>query len=51
MDRRFAKKVLFGLAAALTIAAAPARADMAPWEQQLYEAAKKEKPVTVYTAH
>ncbi len=39
------------LSAALTIAAAPARAQMPAWEQQLYEAAKKEKQFTVYTAH
>lgn len=38
-------------AACLSLASAPARADMQPWEKQLYEAAKKEKPVTVYTAH
>jgi iron(III) transport system substrate-binding protein len=39
-------------AACLSIASAPARAaDMQPWEKQLYEAAKKEKPITVYTAH
>ena len=28
-----------------------AHADMAPWEKSLYEAAKKEKEFTVYTAH
>ncbi len=39
------------LGAVLTIAAAPARAQMPAWEQQLYEAAKKEKQFTVYTAH
>jgi iron(III) transport system substrate-binding protein len=39
-------------AACLSLASAPARAaDMQPWEKQLYEAAKKEKPITVYTAH
>lgn len=39
------------LGAALTIAAAPARSQMPAWEQQLYDAAKKEKQFTVYTAH
>ena len=39
------------LFAALTIAALPALAQMAPWEQTLYDAAKKEEPFTVYTAH
>ena len=39
------------LGAVLTIAVAPARAQMPAWEQQLYEAAKKEKQFTVYTAH
>jgi iron(III) transport system substrate-binding protein len=39
-------------AACLSLASAPVRAaDMQPWEKQLYEAAKKEKPITVYTAH
>ncbi len=39
------------LGAALAIAAAPVRAQMPAWEQQLYDAAKKEKQFTVYTAH
>ena len=39
------------LGAALTIAAIPVRAQTPAWEQQLYEAAKKEKELTVYTAH
>ena len=39
------------LGAALTIAAAPAWAQMPAWEKDLYEAAKKEKQLTVYTAH
>ena len=38
-------------AGCLLIAATPARAQMQPWEKDLYEAAKKEKPITVYTAH
>ncbi len=39
------------LGAVLIIAAAPVRAQMPAWEQQLYDAAKKEKQFTVYTAH
>ncbi|MDA8257208.1 MAG: extracellular solute-binding protein [Betaproteobacteria bacterium] len=39
------------LGAALTIAAAPAWGQMPAWEKDLYEAAKKEKQLTVYTAH
>jgi iron(III) transport system substrate-binding protein len=39
------------LGAALTIAAAPVRSQMPGWEKELYEAAKKEKQFTVYTAH
>jgi len=37
--------------AVLVIAAAPVRAQMPAWEKELYEAAKKEKQFTVYTAH
>ena len=51
MHRGVARRMLTGLAATLAVAAAPALAQMAPWEKELYEAAKKEKPVTVYTAH
>jgi iron(III) transport system substrate-binding protein len=51
MHRHLGKNFLMGLAAAFAMAAIPAHADMAPWEQQLYDAAKKEKPITVYTAH
>ncbi len=51
MKRRMAQTILAGLALGLAVAALPARADMAPWEKELYEAAKKEKPITVYTAH
>lgn len=36
---------------ALTVAAVHAQAEMPAWEKQLYEAAKKEKQFTVYTAH
>jgi iron(III) transport system substrate-binding protein len=39
------------LGAALTITVAPVRAQLPAWEQQLYEAAKKEKQFTVYTSH
>jgi iron(III) transport system substrate-binding protein len=38
-------------AACFAFLALPVQAQMQPWEQQLYEAAKKEKPITVYTAH
>ena len=41
--------VLLGAAAITT--ALPARAQMPAWEKTLYEAAKKEKQFTVYTAH
>jgi iron(III) transport system substrate-binding protein len=51
MNRRVAQSILIGLTLGLAVAALPARADMAPWEKDLYEAAKKEKPITVYTAH
>ncbi|MFL6693803.1 MAG: extracellular solute-binding protein, partial [Ramlibacter sp.] len=37
--------------AACVIALVPAHAEMASWEKDLYAAARKEKPVTVYTAH
>ncbi len=37
--------------AALALAAGPALGQMPPWEKDLYEAAKKEKELTVYTAH
>ncbi len=40
---------LFG--AALFISAVPAGAQMPAWEKELYEAAKKEKQFTVYSAH
>ena len=39
------------VAAALLAAGAPAAAQMPDWEKTLYEAAKKEKAFTVYTAH
>jgi iron(III) transport system substrate-binding protein len=49
MKRMVFKWMLAGAAAC--VAATPALAQMQPWEKTLYEAAKKEKPVTVYTAH
>jgi iron(III) transport system substrate-binding protein len=51
MNARLAKWVPGLLAAAFTLAAGAAFAQMAPWEKELYEAAKKEKEFTVYTAH
>ena len=45
------RTVLGSLCVALGVAAAPAAAQMAPWEAELYEAAKKEKAFTVYSAH
>jgi iron(III) transport system substrate-binding protein len=46
-------KILFRgtLIVALTASGAPASAQLPGWEQALYEAAKKEKEFTVYTAH
>ena len=43
------KKYVAGLIAFAV--AGVAQAQMAPWEKDLYEAARKEKPLTVYTAH
>src|SRR5881398_3241292 len=51
MHRFLVKSFLPILSACALLAAVPARAQMQPWEKELYEAAKKEKPVTVYTAH
>ena len=51
MNRRMLSLFLALLSAVLTAAAVPAQAQMAAWEQTLYEAAKKEKEFTVYTAH
>jgi iron(III) transport system substrate-binding protein len=47
------RTLLAPLCLALGLSAAPigASAQMAPWETALYEAAKKEKEFTVYTAH
>ena len=41
----------FILAFLLATGAGPLFAQMAPWEQTLYDAAKKEREFTVYTAH
>lgn len=51
MITRTATRVLRVLTATLALVAGPALAQMAPWEQELYEAAKKEKELTVYTTH
>jgi iron(III) transport system substrate-binding protein len=51
MNRRVVQSMLLSCGVMLASAAGPAAAQMAGWEKELYEAAKKEKPVTVYTAH
>ena len=51
MIDRIASWVLTALMAGLVLAAGPALAQMAPWEKELHEAARKEKELTVYTAH
>jgi iron(III) transport system substrate-binding protein len=51
MNRSPIRCLLMLLGTALTLAGAPASAQMAAWEKDLYEAAKKEKELTVYTAH
>jgi len=53
MVRLRSLNVLVRLMACVACAAAllPAHAQMAPWEKDLYAAASKEKPLTVYTAH
>ncbi len=51
MNRNTMRCLMAMFCAAVAIAAAPARAQMPAWEKQLYEAAKKEKQFTVYTAH
>jgi iron(III) transport system substrate-binding protein len=48
---RLLKGFATALVAALAFSVEPAQAQMAPWEQALYDAAKKEKEFTVYTAH
>lgn len=39
------------LSSVMLVATAPVQAQMPAWEMQLYEAAKKEKAFTIYTAH
>lgn len=51
MSRYAIRCFLALLGATLALAAAPARSQMPAWEKELYEAAKKEKQFTVYTAH
>jgi len=53
MKKSHFRTLLAPLCVALGLSAAPfgASAQMAPWEAALYEAAKKEKEFTVYTAH
>jgi iron(III) transport system substrate-binding protein len=51
MSRHLFRCFLALLGAALAIAAAPVRAQVPAWEKTLYEAAKKEKEFTVYSAH
>ena len=51
MSRHLFRCFLALLGATLAIAAAPLRAQMPAWEKTLYEAAKKEKEFTVYSAH
>jgi iron(III) transport system substrate-binding protein len=48
MNRRLANCILALVTAVITV---PALAQMPAWEKELYEAAKKEKELTVYTAH
>ena len=51
MKRRTMGRLLAILGVAVGVVTAPARAQMQGWEKDLYEAAKKEKEFTVYTAH
>ena len=51
MNHDTTRGLLLLLCAALAIGAAPVRAQMPAWEKDLYEAAKKEKQFTFYTAH
>ena len=48
---RVTRSIRFAFAAVVATLALPAPAQMAPWEQALYDAAKKEAQFTVYTAH
>ena len=51
MNRSAIRGFVALLGTVVAVAAAPARAQMPAWEKELYEAAKKEKQFTVYTAH
>ncbi len=51
MTRPPLRTVALAIGIALGATALPAAAQMAAWEKDLYEAAKKEKEFTVYTAH
>src|SRR3569832_1084210 len=51
MMQRIARRVLVALCAVPVLFASAAFAQMPAWEKDLYEAAKKEKELTVYTAH
>ena len=51
MPKRAASSILKVLMALVAMAAGTALAQLPPWEKDLYEAARKEKKLTVYTAH
>lgn len=51
MNHRVATWILSLAATVLSLGAGPALAQMPAWEKDLYEAAKKEREFTVYTAH
>ena len=51
MNHRRMLSQFLALCCAALVTAAPAQSPMAVWEKTLYEAAKKEKEFTVYTAH
>lgn len=51
MDKRSSIRWALAPVMVLALAAAPVLAQMQPWEKELYEAAKKEKEFTVYSAH
>lgn len=51
MKKHIFRTMLGSIFVALGMSVASATAQMAPWEAELYEAAKKEKAFTIYTAH
>jgi iron(III) transport system substrate-binding protein len=51
MTHRLKSWIVGAIAAGFAMTGVSAFAQMAPWEKDLYEAAKKEKEFTVYTAH